>query len=232
MAKINYTKHISGYDVDDFFWGGSAMHLTLETRRNATFDDVSGVSLKIVGSGLQAKGNNFTDGTISAITLLDKNDRILAEISGMRLDASHFSKIVDGASDLTDYLYAGLQSGDDVITGSAADDFLFDTSRGNDIVRGFAGEDIIGSAYGNDTLYGGDDSDTFLFTTRFGRDTIMDFDPSGRDQDMIRLGKINFAKVEIDQVGSDVRIDLGAGDVLTLKNTDVDLIGRDDFLLY
>ncbi|MFC4315197.1 hypothetical protein ACFO0I_00900 [Rhizobium alvei] len=232
MAKINYTKHISGFDVDDFFFGGSAMHLTLETRRSATFDDVSGVSVKIAGNGLQAKGNNFTDGTISAMTLLDEKDHVLVEISGLRLNASHFSKIIDGASDLTDYLYGGLESGNDVITGSAADDFLFDTSLGNDIVRGFAGKDIIGSAYGNDTLYGGDDSDIFLFTSKFDRDSIMDFDPTGRDQDLIRLGKINFAKLDIEQAGRDVRIDLGAGDVLTLKNTDVDLISRDDFLLY
>lgn len=86
---------------------------------------------------------------------------------------------------------------------------------------------------GKDRLEGGGGSDTFIFNFGFGRDTVVDFEASGRKHDIIRLVDYddfkNFGDLEplLKQVGKDVIINEGGSDEITLLNVDLgSLAGR------
>jgi serralysin len=105
---------------------------------------------------------------------------------------------------------------------------------GNDQLFGMDGNDVLSGGTGNDVLRGGAGEDTFVFATGFGTDRVTDF-TSGSDLiDLRGLAAVtSFADLMTDharQVGSDVWIDAGAGDVLVLRNLTVTGLVVDDFL--
>ena len=65
--------------------------------------------------------------------------------------------------------------GNDKLRGTAFDDVLRGRS-GDDTLWGYGGDDVLRSKVGNDKFWGGVGADTFVYTTRSGRDTIMDFE--------------------------------------------------------
>lgn len=66
--------------------------------------------------------------------------------------------------------------GDDLIRGKGGDDTLFG-GAGNDEVHGGVGNDNLIGGAGNDRMYGGGGgADAFFFDTKFGHDSIQDFD--------------------------------------------------------
>lgn len=67
----------------------------------------------------------------------------------------------------------GRHKGD--IIGGAGNDVLY-AGEGNNALFGLDGVDILNGRKGNDSLTGGGDSDRFEFGTRFGVDTITDFE--------------------------------------------------------
>ncbi|WP_263854108.1 cadherin domain-containing protein [Sphingomonas parva] len=96
-------------------------------------------------------------------------------------------------------------AGNDIIYGGDGDDVVLDGGDGNDIIYGgngndtliggagndqlFAenGDDLLDGGLGDDTLTGGLENDTYLMTRASGNDTIINFDPSGLDIDVIGL---------------------------------------------
>jgi Ca2+-binding RTX toxin-like protein len=87
--------------------------------------------------------------------------------------------ILSGAGNDTVYL----GSGNDTVNGGDGNDFLngdagtdqLSGGNGNDMVFGGAGSDTIVAGPGNDLLAGGDGNDTFLLSSGFGNDTVLDF---------------------------------------------------------
>jgi Ca2+-binding RTX toxin-like protein len=115
-------------------------------------------------------------------------------------------------------------AGADSLSGADGDDQLF----------GQDGNDILSGGTGSDLLRGGAGADTFIFATGFDRDVIADF-TSGADLIDLRgldtVGSLDdLLANHVRQVGSDVWIDGGAGDVVILRNLSVSVLGADDFL--
>jgi Ca2+-binding RTX toxin-like protein len=105
------------------------------------------------------------------------------------------------------------------------------------ILNGGDGNDLLHGSQGNDLLMGGAGSDQFAFSGSNGTDSIADFQ-SGLDQIVISgygAALHSFADLagHIAQVGSDVRIDLGASvagaGTIVLQNTQSAMIGAADF---
>jgi Ca2+-binding RTX toxin-like protein len=105
------------------------------------------------------------------------------------------------------------------------------------IVNGGDGNDMLHGSQGNDLLMGGSDSDQFVFSGSNGTDTIADFQ-SGIDQIVINgygdaLHSFADLSGHMAQVGSDVRIDLGASvagaGTILLQNTQLAMVGAADF---
>ncbi|MCA6121931.1 hypothetical protein J6500_08475 [Bradyrhizobium sp. WSM 1704] len=155
----------------------------------------------------------------------------------MQTPASGFAKgnsadnviSINGGSGITIYGYDGA----DVLTSSGGSDTLIGGS-GNDRLFAFSEHDI---------LTGGADSDTFIIDV--GNHVITDFAPGPGSHDRIDLvgfrpGAINFGQnifrnlsdvlVHATQDGTDVVIDLGKGNSLTLENIQKSTLTVDDFV--
>lgn len=126
-------------------------------------------------------------------------------------------------------------SGDDTISGARGEDLLngrrgADTLRGNrddDRLRGGAGEDILDGGHGNDVLRGEEDRDVFVFDGNDGSDGVRDFEAG---LDLIQIeGADFFGDLDVIEDGDDVLIIFDSTEI-TLRDIDIDDLGRSDFL--
>jgi serralysin len=143
-------------------------------------------------------------------------------------------------------------SGNDTITGNAADNEIhggavndaISGGIGNDSLHGEAGDDTLDGDGGNDLLSGstgidlllGDSgSDTFFYGTGDGLDTVADFSHADGDKIDFTLfaGIASFNDIisRAIQVMVDTIIDFGNGDSLTLRNVDIAALVDSDFVL-
>ncbi len=145
-------------------------------------------------------------------------------------------------------------SGNDALSGNAGNDKLHG-GAGNDVLSGNEGNDSLNGESGSDKLSGGDGADkliggagtdilsgqggidTFVFTAKYGIDTIKDFDAIGSDHDFIDLSGLasitGFADLKahhMTTVGTSVVIDGGNGDKLILENVKLANLDAGDFL--
>lgn len=109
---------------------------------------------------------------------------------------------------------------------------------GDDLILGLDGADQLVGGEGNDTLTGGAGNDAFqFFASEGGNDIVADFSAGAASDDVISLNGFgaaldSFAEIMAIsvQVGADVVIDLGGGDMITLKNVTLASLDASDFL--
>lgn len=109
------------------------------------------------------------------------------------------------------------------------------TGSGNDELLGSSVANILNAGKGTDTMTGGGGADTFVFASGDGHDTIEDFDPA--ESDVIDLSAVtqitSFSDLtanHMEQMGSDVVIDDGAGDTITLKDVTLASLSAGQFV--
>ena len=127
-----------------------------------------------------------------------------------------------------DHVFGG--DGNDTVRGNRGEDDLHGED-GNDLLAGGRDDDRLDGGAGRDFLIGGRGNDTFVFKAGNERDMILDF---GYGQDVIELS--GFQVESFDQVMAsarqswwNVKIDLGDGDTLVLKNKLIWQLSEDDF---
>ena len=76
---------------------------------------------------------------------------------------------------------------DDVLVGYSSADTI-NGFAGNDRLEGWAGDDILDGGPGNDSMDGGTGNDTYLFGRGSGQDTIVDYDRTSGNIDIVLLG--------------------------------------------
>ena len=123
--------------------------------------------------------------------------------------------------------------GKDFLGGGESGDDLYGSS-GDDTLSGDNGSDYINGGLDNDTLSGGFGNDHFVFINGDGLDTITDFAAGDLSGDYIELtgyGIASFAALQpsMSQVGADVVIDLGAGEI-TLQGVSLASLNQGDFV--
>ncbi|CAN7623273.1 M10 family metallopeptidase C-terminal domain-containing protein [Bosea sp. LjRoot9] len=106
--------------------------------------------------------------------------------------------------------------------------------NGNDTLVGGGGADTLIGGAGNDTLTGGTESDSFIFVSGFGKDTITDFVAGAGSVDVIEFDDAVFANLSsvlaaASQVGADTLITYDANTTITLKNVTMSNLHADDF---
>ena len=115
-----------------------------------------------------------------------------------------------------DSLSGGGDASADLLRGGGGNDVL-EGGAGRDRLFGQNGNDVLDGGAGNDVHVGGSGRDTFVFTGRFGRDTIRDFDP---DTDRIDLsgaaGSPGFGDLSFRTIGDDLSIGVGRDRILLL----------------
>ena len=115
------------------------------------------------------------------------------------------------------------------VTGSGR--YAFGNNLDN-IIRGATGSQTLNGGHGNDVLYGGSGEDVFVVEKGFGSELILDF--SG--DDTLRLTGHGFTSFEdlsaaMTNVGNDVYLDFGNGEVAVLANTQVASLQAEQFEL-
>lgn len=118
----------------------------------------------------------------------------------------------------------------DVIDGNAGDNRIFG-ERGNDTLTGADGRDRLAGWRGDDTLTGGAGRDLFAFRTEsfggntsraLGRDTIVDFEVTGVDHDLLTIDRafgfqsFDALMLGAEQRGTDVVIALNGRSSITI----------------
>ena len=147
-----------------------------------------------------------------------------------------------------DTMFGGI--GNDYMSASSGNDVLYG-GDGKDRMYGSRGNDIVDGGAGNDLLTGGSDDDIFVFSQGYDQDTILDFGTgvdridargtgfntlsefnalagSGGATDQVDSGDFG-SGIGVSAIGSDLVLDFGDGDILTVAAT----TGLDagDFLL-
>jgi Ca2+-binding RTX toxin-like protein len=122
--------------------------------------------------------------------------------------------------------------GNDRLIGNAGNDDI-DGGSGHDLLWGGGGRDHLDGGSGNDRLWGGLGSDVFEFERHDGADRIEDFQDG---IDRIDLDDFDFTSAAralsyADQVGNHVVFAFGAGDRLTVMNTDLAELSGADLIL-
>lgn len=112
-------------------------------------------------------------------------------------------------------------AGGDILKGEKGDDVL-EGGAGRDRLKGGAGDDVLEGGAGRDKLVGGAGADAFVFGPNGGRDIVTDFE-AGVDVIDLSAYEGAFAKMK----GEKIFID---GDVIRLKNVDVNTLDADDFI--
>ena len=171
----------------------------------------------------------------------NRNDEVHGDAGNDRVFGGNGSDEVFG-EDGNDILRGGAV--DDLLDGGAGDDAIFggtgiDTilgGAGNDSIDGRGGFDTINGGAGNDSLTGGFNADIFVFEDGFGVDIITDF-ASTSNAERIDLSAVleftDFADLSanhLTQSGSDVIIDDGLGNSITLTGVDISDLDAIDFV--
>jgi Ca2+-binding RTX toxin-like protein len=127
--------------------------------------------------------------------------------------------------------------GNDVLTGNALSNVLLG-GRGADVLSGSDGNDTLDGGKGSDVLTGGTGSDLFVIGKDAGaQDVIVDF-ATGESATLpetialVGFGGLNFAALARTQVGADVRLDLGDGQSVLVRNRQVDQLDTSRFQFF
>ena len=203
FAREGYDLVVKAYGGDDrvalkdYFYGDNY------SRYNFHFDDS-----KLSREDLIKKGFDFTS--------TENNDYLQGWYSD---DTIH-----GGAGDDTLYGYGGNDtlhgdSGNDGLSGGYGNDVLHG-GEGNDQLYGEAGHDTLDGGAGDDQLEGGIyESDTYLFRTGHGKDTVTDYARNDEQADTLRFEGAQAEKAVFAHEGYDLVVKAyGGDDRVTLKD--------------
>ncbi|MEO1613199.1 MAG: hypothetical protein AAFU55_12740 [Pseudomonadota bacterium] len=116
--------------------------------------------------------------------------------------------------------------GGDPFIGNGGPNLIVGDADGNRVV-GNGGADSVNG--GGDVLVGGAGADAFVFTARFGRDVIADFEAG---VDALRFaGGDDIGDANFRDVNGDVEV-RGLGGVLTIEDTSVAELSASDFIFF
>jgi len=123
------------------------------------------------------------------------------------------------------------------ISANLDDGIVFSGGVGLDLLLSIERTGDTPAVNNSNPLFGQSDADQFVYTDAYGADTLEDFFGSaGGQHDLVNLTGVteinSFADMmsQASQVGADVVIDFGEGNMLTLQNTFIASL-QDDFIV-
>ncbi len=211
---------LAGHRGDDQLYGGAGDDSLLGMEGN---DSLGG-----------REGNDYAVGSFG-------DDRLFGKAGADTLLGGSDQDIIYGGAD-DDRLFGN--DGNDEVGGGSGNDSL-SGAEGDDVLYGGAGNDIVVGGTGADTLYGGSGDDVVYFEANDGardvygaivgngHDTVWDFEDGTDVLDLSALGFSSFSDLSsrISARGtSNVQIDLGSGDAITVANITPSQLDASDFV--
>jgi VCBS repeat-containing protein len=221
-----YAASAAGVDVSlttGLGFGGDAEGDTLQTVENLIG---SGQNDTLEGSS--AANNLNGGGGIDTLTYKNAGAAVTVSL------ASTSAQSTGGAGSDTVSNFENLTGSafNDTLTGSTGANVLKGLA-GNDTINGGNGNDSLDGGIGTDTMTGGGNDDTFIFAAGYGADRITDFNvaSSAEKIDLTGFEEIySLADIAASQSGSNVVLNFGNGDTLTLNNVTLGSLTDADFV--
>ena len=215
---------IYGDDGNDFLSGDSGDDTLIGGSGNDTLQGGMGNDTYVFGRGfgndviINFNPNNETDtikfiDSISqdelnfksidgnlVISFKDKSIKDTITISNFFKDKNYmitnieFDKSYMSLSDIMNKVILSTDDSSNNINIIDDNSYVIDGKGGDDIITASSGNDIIIGGSGNDTLTGGLGSDTYKFDDNFGKDTIINYNPTLKDIDTIEFTSKNITK--------------------------------------
>ncbi|CAI3960264.1 Ca2+-binding protein, partial [Commensalibacter communis] len=162
-------------------------------------------------------GNNYVDAQ-------DGDDHVYGGSGNDTIYGGTGSDVIDGGAG-NDILDGGVGNdtilggtGNDTIYGGAGDDLLYGGAN-NDNLYGGAGNDTLIGGTGDDYLSGGEGSNTYVFSTDSGNDTIYNRVVNPEDKSVVHFTDISSKDVSNAYAqGNDLVIQYGKNDSIRLQN--------------
>jgi Ca2+-binding RTX toxin-like protein len=157
----------------------------------------------------------FDTGGLNVVSVAAGSGRVLGTDNAESLLGSDEGETVT-AFDGDDIVF-GL-GGDDLISGCEGNDQL-SGGMGTDILFGAVGDDLLDGGVGNDYLNGGFGDDTYMLSRGAGQDTVVDYDATLGNRDVIRVAPdIANSEVLYWRSGNDLLVGIaGTSDVLRVQ---------------
>ncbi|CAI3955338.1 Ca2+-binding protein [Commensalibacter communis] len=162
-------------------------------------------------------GNNYVDAQDGDDHVYggSGNDTIYGGTGNDVIDGGAGNDILDGGVG-NDTILGG--TGNDTIYGGAGDDLLYGGAN-NDNLYGGAGNDTLIGGTGDDYLSGGEGSNTYVFSTDSGNDTIYNRVVNPEDKSVVHFTDISSKDVSNAYAqGNDLVIQYGKNDSIRLQN--------------
>ncbi|GJL93439.1 calcium-binding protein [Hyphococcus sp.] len=221
----NGEDHVSGQAGNDVVNGGAGADRIWGKDGDDTLDGDGGADLIRGGQGNDLIVGGTGDDTLEGIA---DNDTIAGE-------GGH-DMLFGGTGD--DFILGG--AGNDYIEGNGGNDLIaggdFSNANGEDTLIGGGGDDTLLGMNQDDTLTGNSGDDLFQFAMGEDNDTITDFVAGGVEDSIELFGfgtdydTFNEVLDVATQVGSNVVIDFGGGDTITLLGVDKNDLSAADFI--
>lgn len=186
---------------DDYAEGGSGNDLITATSGQNWIHGGAGIDA-IYGGNLHdtifgGSGSDFIDGGDGSDLIKGgtNDDLILGGEGHDHIEGGQGNDLLKGDAG-SDLIIGG--AGADRLEGGGGNDFLrgddlnadpLNAITSNDILLGGDGNDTLEGGIGNDILTGGAGSDTFVFNSSWGEDTITDFETDGGSRDLIDFSR-------------------------------------------
>lgn len=220
---------INGGEDDDILYGGSGDDVFFFNEDHGD-DEVKGFnatrdSEKIDLSRI-SEITDFTD--LRENHMVRDGDDVVIDTGGGNSIRLHAVKRAD--LDAADFILSHA-----AIDGTGEADVLLGTAA-DEVLRGLGGDDVLSGGAGEDILYGGSGSDIFVFSDGDGRDEIRGFNATDNNEKIDFTGISGTLDFDIlraghmEQVGDDVRISFGGGDLLILRSVDLGDLDAEDFV--
>jgi Ca2+-binding RTX toxin-like protein len=214
-------ENLEGSDLADKLYGDAASNRIDGNDGNDTIDGRAGAD--------DMYGDDGDDTYI-----VDTTDDVVHEFFGYGTDKIKTAITFDltDAADVEDLVLTAASDVDGI--GNELDNSITG-NKGANVLKGNDGADYLDGAGGDDTMRGGAGADWFSFAAGFGKDTITDFDVA---EDVINLEALNDIFVSFKdlknhhstEVGNNLEIDDGDGNVITIRNFSIADLAEDNFV--
>ena len=215
--------HIRGLAGDDILNGGKGTD-TVRYDRDANYGGTDGVTVNLKkGYAIDGFGDRDTLKKFENVRGTETKDTITGTKAANDIRGEGGADVLKGLG------------GKDVLEGGGGNDKLYG-GNGKDVLYGDNGKDKLDGGKGDDDLYGGAKTDIFIFSGKFGNDTIHDFQTKGTGEkiDLSDVSTIkNFKDLSnnhLSEVAGNAVIDDGNGNTITLDGVAVSDLAANDFL--